>query len=51
MLKLGVLGLRAGPKDWEALGVVPVIVPPCPQTTDSSPSLFWYWIPYCIGEL
>ena len=51
MLKFGVLGLRAGPKDWEVPGVVLVIVPPCPHTTDSSPSRFWYWIPYCTGAL
>jgi hypothetical protein len=34
VVKLGVLGLRAGPKDWEVPGVIMTIVPPCPQTTD-----------------
>ena len=52
VLNLGVLGgLRVWPKDWEVPAVALVIVPPCPQTTDSSPSRFWYWIPYGMGAL
>ena len=48
VLNLGVLGgLRVvGPKGWDVPGVLP-----CPQTTDSSPSRFWYWIPYGVGAV